>query len=114
MKSRFFHLRNPFNVLRGGATVLVTPLQEDPFCVQVQSTFCSKKDLFCRKTGRQQAELAPKEIIALRDLGTYLYNIEDRMLCRVLLQCKKHPEVRDNYIHNWDFAIRYFLPKVVT
>jgi hypothetical protein len=58
-----------------GATVKVSPADNPRECV-VQTTFCSKRDQFCKKMGRSQAEEAPPQVINIRKLARYLATID--------------------------------------
>ena len=96
---RYFHLR-PFMEMKGGATVKVTGDTENPAQVDVQWTKCSRKDMFCKKTGRSFADKAPLKVVPLRYLPNELARIED-----------KANGVVGNEPANYFFACRYFLPK---
>ena len=63
-----------------GATVLVSPAKDKTNrFVTVQVTYCSKRDQFCKKTGRSQAEQAPAEVINVRKLATFLADVDYRV-----------------------------------
>ena len=96
---RYFHLR-PFMEMKGGATVKVTGDTENPAQVDVQWTKCSRKDMFCKKTGRVLSDKAPVKIVPLRYLPNELARIEDGVYGVEL----------DNK-NDFLFAMRYFLPK---
>lgn len=99
---RYFHIR-PSAGVKGkfnGATVCVTGETDVPAQVDVQVTFCSRKDMFCKKTGRVNAEKAPIKIVALRYLPNELARIEDGV----------YGQEMDNG-NDFLFAMRYFLPK---
>lgn len=99
---RYFHIR-PAAGVKGkfnGATVQVVGDTDLPAQVDVQVTFCSRKDMFCRRTGRDVVQSAPLKIVALRYLPNELARIEEAVYGYEL----------DN-ANDWLFAIRYFLPK---
>jgi hypothetical protein len=99
---RYFHIRPTadFKAKFNGATVLVVGNTEMPAQVDVQVTFCSRKDAFCKQTGRAAAAKAPLKVVALRYLSNELARIEDAVYgCEL-----------DN-TQDYLFAIRYFLPK---
>jgi hypothetical protein len=77
-KPFFVHInRGPgsiYSKLRG-ATVYVAP-SENPRECQVQITFCSRKDAFCKKTGRSFAQKAPVAVINIRKLATFLAGVD--------------------------------------
>jgi len=103
---RYFHIRANIGLVGGSykpkfkaATVLVTGNTQDPAQVDVQVTFCSRKDVFEKKIGRAQAEQAKVKIVPLRYLPNELDRIEKQVT---------------GLSHAWNeylFAIRYFLPK---
>ena len=98
---RFFHLRRFGGIYpetRGGATVRVTGDTEHVGQVDVQVTFCSKKDVYCKKTGREVAAKAPVKVVPLRYLPQELKRIAEKAGC--------HSQFQDQ-----SFAVRYFLPK---
>lgn len=94
---RFFHIRTESNY--GGATVRVTGDPEQVGQVDVQATVCSKKDPFCKKTGREMAIKAPIKVVPLRFLPKEL----QRIGVKAHLPRWQQPD--------WLFSIRYFLPK---
>jgi len=99
---RYFHIR-PQGGVKGkfnGATVQVVGDTDVPAQVDVQVTFCSRKDMFCRRTGRDVVQSAPLKIVALRYLPNELARIEEAVYGYAL----------DN-ANDWLFSIRYFLPK---
>lgn len=125
---RFFHIRTPlalsFTVSglapmvvperasrQGGATVLVVGDPDSPNSVEVQTAFCCKKDIYCRAEGRKVALTKPAEKISLRDLPRVLGEIEDQAMCQGSTWLRKHEEVRRGLVRNWDFSMRYFLPR---
>ncbi len=98
---RYFHIRPSHTKTRyNGATVLVIGDTEQPHQVDVQTVFCSRKDMFCRKTGRDLSAKAPLKIVPLRYLPNELAHIEDTV----------HGYALDNS-NDFLFAMRYFLPK---
>lgn len=98
---RYFHIR-PIKQGRGGATVKVTGSVDQIGQVDIQTVFCSKKDMFCKKTGRSLAETAPIKVVALRYLPQELARIQDAMERKI-----KWP----SYGHDFTYALKYFLPK---
>ena len=99
---RYFHIR-PQGGAKGkfnGATVQVVGDTEMPAQVDVQVTFCSRKDMFCKKVGRTLASTAPLKVVPLRYLPNELARIEDAVYGHEL----------DN-ANDFLFAVRYFLPK---
>jgi hypothetical protein len=116
---RFFHIRPPIERLdngrwlvdtKGGATVRVVA-DTDSDVIEVQTSFCSKNDAFCRKTGRQYAESHPMQRIELKALPHYLsgvaFNVTRHVLKVPRAQRMAHP------LNNmdWDFSTRYFRAK---
>lgn len=99
---RFFHIRPSIGVVgRGGATVRVVGDTEMVGQVDVQVAFCSPKDMFCKRVGRQLATNAPLKVVSLRYLPHELKRVADK----VTRTCKVY--TNDNYM----FSLRYFLPK---
>lgn len=97
---RYFHLRGTLQ--SGGATVKVTGDTDYVGQVDVQVAKCSKKDMYCKRTGRAEVEKAPVKVVPLR----YLPN----ELSRVFAANVDKQSVK--WIHNdYTFAIKYFLPK---
>lgn len=98
--SRFFHLRTLKTT--GGATVRVTGDTDIPGQVDVQVVFCSKKDPYCKKTGRDLVVMAPVKVVPLRYLPAEMARIQEAMVrktkCGVVF-------------NDFTFAIKYFLPK---
>lgn len=92
---RYFHLR-AFMSSHGGTTVKVTGDLDSPGQVDIQWVKCSKKDNYCKKTGRSLADKASTKIIPLR----YLPKELDAL----------HPTGGTIY-GGHAFAIKYFLPK---
>jgi len=99
---RFFHIRPYGKSGRGGATVQVTGDSERVGQVDVQTTFCSKKDMYCKKTGRSLAVEAPVKVVALRYLPQELARIQLEMAKRTKLPFE---------LGDYTYSIRYFLPK---
>lgn len=107
---RFFHIRP---IVRqkgqwvprrnGGATVRVVGDTEEVGTVEVQTIFCVNKDLYNKKIGRTLASESPVKVVPLRMLAKELLEISEE----VDQFCKAKTEDTD---YNW--AIRYFLPKV--
>lgn len=108
---RFFHIRIG-GQRNGGATVLVTGDTESIGRVLVQTAFCSKKDNYCRKTGREVAKQALEIPVALRDLSRYLSDIEQGILVKQDNWFRKHPDDVKYVSRDYSFAVRYFLPRV--
>lgn len=106
---RFFHMRtgSPF----GGATVRVIGDTDHVGQVEVQYTICSKKDLFNKKLGRKFAGEAPIKIVPLRFLSRELVSVEHRMLCLQDSWYRKNSAIGLDIVRDYNFAIRYFLPK---
>ena len=99
---RYFHIRPQAGLKPkfNGATVLVVGDTDIPAQVDVQVAYCSRKDPFCKKSGREVACKSKTKIIALRYLSNELAYIEDVVNGHTL----------DN-ANDFLFAIRYFLPK---
>ena len=72
---RYFHLRNGD---RGGATVRVVGDTERVGQVDVQVVFVSKKDAYCKRTGRIEAEKKPVKVLPLRYLPQELARIANK------------------------------------
>ena len=100
--SRFFHIR--FGTT-GGATVKVTGDTEKVGTVDVQTTFCSRKDPFCKKIGRDTAEKKMVLSVPLRYLPAELGRIQ-----ATALKKSKADESR-YFAKDYTFATKYFLPK---
>lgn len=99
---RFFHIRTGKKT--GGATVRVTADTDQIGQVDVQVSNCSKKDPFCKKTGRTLAAEAPIKVVPLRYLPAEL----DRIANKAFKRCKT-PNMMGMF--DYSFAIKYFLPK---
>jgi hypothetical protein len=95
--TRYFHIRE-YGSSTGGATAKVTGDTDILGQVDIQYTKCSNRDLYCRKTGRLEADKAPVKIIPLRYLPRELENITE-----ITTQCGSGGM--------YDYAIKYFLPK---
>lgn len=93
---RFFHIRT--GVATGGATVKVVGDTDNVGQVDVQVTYCSKKDVFCKKTGRAEAEKAPIKVVPLRFLPKELGRVNEKVDGRI-------------YTYDYSFSLKYFLPK---
>lgn len=102
---RYFHIRNPLflDQCKGGVTVRVTGDTERVGQVDVQFAECSSQDNFCKKTGRSLAEAAPVKVVPLRFLSKELERIAER--------AKDHKRIKAHMV-NFDFAIKYFLPRM--
>ena len=99
---RYFHIR-PYNKSgRGGATVRVVGDSERVGQVDVQATFCSKKDMYCKATGRVVAANSPVKVVPLRYLPQELACIQLEMAKRTKLPFE---------LHDFTYSVRYFLPK---
>lgn len=104
---RFFHLRDPSwmdTTHKGGATVRVVGDPERVGQVDVQFVQCSRKDPFCKKTGRSFAEAAPIKVVPLRYLPNELARIHNTAFQNKRL---RHTANANDY----EFAMKYFLPK---
>lgn len=111
---RFFHIRpaaatQRFNT-KGGATVRVTGNPATSDVVQVQVSYCSFNDAFCRKTGREVAAKHPILPIKRDWLPNILQDV-----ARDVVKNSKCPKSMRAYNDLWNtdysFAIRYFEPK---
>lgn len=103
---RFFHLRNPAwmdSGHKGGITVRVVGDTNLIGQVDVQVAECSRKDSFCKRTGRSLAEKAPIKVVALRFLPAELG--------RIATKAVKNKRLRADAVADYTFAIKYFLPK---
>ena len=96
---RFFHVRAGD---RGGATIRVMGDTDAVGTVNVQVAFCSRKDAFCRKTGRDVASKAPIQVMPLR----YLPNALGMVAEKVMKKSKGAVWPLD-----FTFSLKYFLPK---
>ncbi len=101
---RFFHIRPMDESVKrkfNGCTVLVRGDTDYVGQVELQTSFCSRKDPFCRRDGRIMAIKNNKvKIVALRYLPNELARIEDQI----------HGYELDN-ANDFLFSMRYFLPK---
>jgi NADH:ubiquinone oxidoreductase subunit D len=99
---RYFHIRptdgskKKFN----GATVMVTGDTDLVAQVDVQVSFCSKKDAYCKSVGRDLAMRHPVKVVMLRYLCSELSRIEEEVYGYEL----EEPT-------DFTYALRYFLPK---
>lgn len=100
---RFFHIRGATH--KGGATVRVVGDMAKPGNVDVQVAVCSRKDNFCKKTGRDLAEKASIKAVPLRYLPQELARIEDKLIA------EKRIRPSATYGLDFSFATKYFLPK---
>jgi hypothetical protein len=105
MLTRYFHLRVG-EQMTGGATIKVTQTEDDFAHVQVQSTRCSRSDVYRRAKGREYADCAPIIKVTLRDLPNVMANIHRKACkeCGKALYAARPDELM--------FAVKYFLPKV--
>jgi len=97
---RYFHIRPIGGRRYRGATVRVFGDTERVGQVDVQVTFCSKGDNYCKYVGRAEASMAPIKVVPLRYLPNELARIEGKILG--IEGCT--PE-------SFYYAVRYFLPK---
>lgn len=102
---RYFHIRNPKwmdATHKGGVTVRVVGDTEQVGQVDVQYAECSRKDNFCKATGRSLAEKAPVKVVPLRFLPQEMARIAE-----------KAKDARRLIAYNSDFtfSMKYFLPK---
>ena len=108
--TRFFHIR-PLTrqnkqwvpAQRAGATVKVVGDTDNVGSVTVQFTLCSKNDLFCKRTGRKEAEKAEAQTISLRHLPSTLNKVSE--LVDAAIKKAMTPD------QDYSYAIKYFLPK---
>lgn len=102
--TRFFHLNHtlwfPSKSRRNGATIVVTGDTDDPAQVDVRVAFCSRKDMYCKKTGREEALKAKPKIVMLRHLP--------REMLSIAVEADYAMEQQKGL---FDFAVKYFLPK---
>lgn len=102
---RFFHVRT--GTTRGGATVRVVGDTDTVGTVEVQTVFCSKKDPYCKKVGRELSTAEPIKVVPLRYLAAELARVQE--------QVHKKVKTPNGGIYAWTpdytFAIKYFLPK---
>lgn len=101
---RFFHLRLGD---RGGATVRVVGDTDHPLQVDVQASYCSPEDMFCKKTGRKIAASRNPKVVPLRYLPQEMQRIAKR--------AEEISHIRGGWLsggsQDYTYAIRYFLPK---
>lgn len=95
-KTRTFAQKHKYR----GATIMVSGNTEYVGQVDVQVSFCSKKDEFDKKIGRREAEKAPIKVVQLRYLPRELARIEAEVYGYAL----------DNQ-SDFLYSIPYFLPK---
>lgn len=100
---RFFHIRRGDSTC-GGATVRVTGDTTHPTQVEIQAAFCSPKDSYCKKTGRELAAQRTAKIVPLRYLPQELGKIAKR--ADAIAHGKSIAQFQD-----YTYAVRYFLPK---
>lgn len=91
---RFFHIRS--GGPKGGYTIRVVGDTLYPGQVDIQVTKCSKRDVYCKRTGRAEAVKAPVKVIPLRYLPRNLWELQ--------VTCS-------GWSHDFDYALHYFLPK---
>lgn len=60
-----------------GATVKFTPVDQE--YVQVQHTFCSKEDTFCKRVGREEADRSEPNVIPVSHVPTYLAGLDAKV-----------------------------------
>lgn len=130
MNVRIFHMRAPMRIRNflgkrelpssflagqfdqnGGATVVLTQDPAEPHKVLMQVGWCRWTDNYCRKLGVATAKKADVESFPLRDVPRILAEIEDQMLCHFHHELRNNMELRSQMERNWDFALRYFLPR---
>jgi hypothetical protein len=99
---RFIHIRT-MGMSKGGATVRVVGDLDDVGSVSVQAAFCSKKDAFSRKTGRDTTFKAPIQVMPLRNLPRALAMVRAKAEKATKTYC--FPE-------DFSYMLKYFLPKV--
>lgn len=100
---RYFHMRTGRQF--GGATVRVTGRTEQVGQVDVQVALCSRKDPFCKKTGRNVASEAPVKVVPLRYLPKELARIQANLFAKQKVGMFMAADL------DYTFALRYFLPK---
>ncbi len=98
--TRYFHIRTGD---RGGATVKVSGDTERVGQVDVQVVFVSKKDAYCKRTGRLEVEKKPVKVVPLRFLPQELH--------RIRAKADNFDAYGYDSSASWNFAVRYFLPK---
>lgn len=102
---RRLFLSNP--APKGGATVLISPRENDPFHVDVQATLCHPNDMFCRKTGREAAAAHVAKRVPLGMLHRELQNVQKAAL---RLNGMTSAEIKE-HLKDFSFVVRNFLPK---
>jgi hypothetical protein len=96
---RYFHIR--LSKQNGGATVMVTGDPSEVGHVAVQVAKCSKKDMFCKRTGREEAAKQPVKLLPLRYLPNELGRVYEANSDSSMKMFKP----------DFTFSTRYFLPK---
>lgn len=102
-QTRYFHIRSFATGGPGGAAVKVIGDPERVSQVSVQAAFCSPDDMYCKAIGRAQASKSPIKIVPLRYLPAELGRIEAKV--------NKKCGAGQVHIHDYSYAIKYFLPK---
>jgi hypothetical protein len=97
---RFFHIRRYHP--NGGATVRVVGDTDNPGQVAVQYAICSRKDNYCKRTGRELAATRTPKIIPLRNLPRELTDITAKA---AIITNSPLPRI------DYGYTLRYFLPK---
>ena len=125
---RFFHIRptvavstgleHPDNIRdillsKGGATVRVVGSVDDDNNtlegLQVQVTYCSANDAFCRKTGREWAAKKPFKVITLNDLPQVLADVAHGVLgSKVMKLSRSKRRQHPLWNQDWSFSKRYW------
>jgi hypothetical protein len=110
LKKVFYIHLNPFNpgpmkVRRPfrGATIMVSPKSDTE--VLMQATFCSKKDPFCKKTGREEAAKAEAETVNMRDVPKMVAAVAavvDNVECLTEAQLNHRG-------HRYDYLLKNFI-----
>lgn len=114
---RFFHVRD-IHQPRGGATVRVVG-EDDGLAVRVQIAYCSPKDQFCRKTGREQAAKSSTTAIPLKGLPGLLHKVSKKVLRKTHYNGPWHGvdipknwrQQHDLFKRDWAFSMKYWLPR---
>jgi hypothetical protein len=102
-KPFFIHRQRikPFSGKHNGFTAYISPNAEDARMCDVQVTYCSRKDQFCKKEGRSFALKAPIKTVNKRDLPTELNRIHIQ-----LHNWKHSPSDFDN---SWHWVLKYVI-----
>lgn len=105
MKAFYVHhqvARHYARAHRRGFTAFIRPAEDDPRKVLFSVAYCSKKDPFCKKIGRQVAE---REVVAMlvnkRDVPKFLRMAE--------LKCLYDHAEDDTYDLEWQYIYRYMM-----